>query len=64
MFSKKKFYKNLAIASFVWAIILLLLKIMGYHDLSSSETPLFLFIILESLFLLGGFYLFFKSKKL
>jgi hypothetical protein len=62
MFSKKKFYKNLAIASFVWATILLILKIMGYSDL--TETPLLLFIILEAFFLLGGFYLFFKSKKL
>ena len=61
---KKKIYKNLAIASFVWVAILLFLKIIGYNGLGFSESPLFIFLILESIFLIGGLLLFFKSKKL
>jgi len=61
---KKKIYKNLAIASFVWVAILLFLKIIGYSGLMSSESPLFVFIILVSIFFIGGLLLLFKSKKL
>jgi hypothetical protein len=60
---KKKILKNLAIASWVWFVILLILKIMNYENLMSPETPLFMFIILEAIFFIGGFWLIFESKK-
>lgn len=61
---KKKFFKRLAILSWIWCVILLVLKIINYEGLMSPESPLYMFIILETFFLVGGLLLFFKAKKL
>ena len=63
-YPKKIVFRNLAIASFVWSVILIILKIVNYSGLMSQGTPFYVFLILELFFISGGFFLFYKSKKL
>ncbi|MCF7911447.1 MAG: hypothetical protein K9M99_02885 [Candidatus Cloacimonetes bacterium] len=64
MLFKKKLYKNLAFASWVLCVILLILKIMNYENLMSPESPLIMFIIVEAIFFISGLWLIFESKKM
>jgi hypothetical protein len=60
---KRNLVNGIGIASFVWSIILIVLRIIDFPNLMPAGSPEFWFYLLVLFFVLGGFFMLYLGIK-